>query len=232
MPPPDDHQVRTWAVLLWVFQFFRFVWASWRRVFPRKHVILADCTTWDAAVEFQKWKNRSLHHSHTPNHTQTHTHTHTHKHQHLAFRGWLWIQESILNPRRSTWKVSRSCTYYICMIHNAYICIYLHTMCHVTQTHMNKSCHTHECFMSHVWMIHASYVSRSFTYDIYIHIINGMHTYIRIYTNMHMYAYIYIYIYTYIYIYIHMYIYVYKHLHPHTHTLSLTHTHTYICTYT
>jgi len=31
MPPPDDHQVRTWAMLLWVFQFFRFVWASWRR---------------------------------------------------------------------------------------------------------------------------------------------------------------------------------------------------------
>ena len=31
MPPPDDHQVCTWAVLLWVFQFFRFVWASWRR---------------------------------------------------------------------------------------------------------------------------------------------------------------------------------------------------------
>jgi len=29
MPPPDDHQVRTWAVLLWVFRFFRFVWASW-----------------------------------------------------------------------------------------------------------------------------------------------------------------------------------------------------------
>ena len=31
MPPPNDHQVRTWAVLLWVFQFFRVVWASWRR---------------------------------------------------------------------------------------------------------------------------------------------------------------------------------------------------------
>ena len=31
MPPPDDYQVCTWAVLLWCFQFFRFVWASWRR---------------------------------------------------------------------------------------------------------------------------------------------------------------------------------------------------------
>jgi len=49
-------------------------------------------------------------------------------------------------------------------------------------THMNVSCHMFE------WFIHASYVSRSFSYDIYIHILNGMHTYIRIYTNMHIYA--------------------------------------------
>ena len=38
------------SVMFSVFQFFRCVWASWRREgywIPRKHVILADCTTWD-----------------------------------------------------------------------------------------------------------------------------------------------------------------------------------------
>ena len=52
MPPPDDHQVCTWAVLLWCFQsssfsdLFEPPEEGKGIGFPRKHVILADCTTW------------------------------------------------------------------------------------------------------------------------------------------------------------------------------------------
>jgi len=49
MPPPDDYQVCTWAVLLWVFHFsdlFEPPEEGKGIGFPRKHVILADCTTW------------------------------------------------------------------------------------------------------------------------------------------------------------------------------------------
>jgi len=53
MPPPDDYQVCTWAVLLWYFQSFNLSDLfeppeEGRDIgFPRQHLILEDCTTWD-----------------------------------------------------------------------------------------------------------------------------------------------------------------------------------------